>query len=81
LLGTAQPVAKGPEVRCLWEVTEGNLGTAHEARPTGMRTGLGRGEGLDLDVGAVDELLVGEYVVRARDKEEEKLCVGFSLGF
>ena len=38
---------------------------------TGMRTGLGRGEGLDLDVGAVDELLVGEYVVRARDKEEK----------
>ncbi len=52
-----------PEVRCLWEVTEGNLGTAREARSTGMRTGLGRGEGLDLDVGAVDELLVGECEV------------------
>jgi len=27
---------------------------------TGMRTGLGRGEGLDLDVGAVDELPYGK---------------------
>jgi hypothetical protein len=46
-----------------------------------MRTGLGRGEGLDLDVGAVDELLIGEYVVRARDKEEKNFFVCFSLGF
>ncbi len=38
-----------------------------------MRTGLGRGEGLDLDVGAVDELQVGECEVGARDKEEKTL--------
>ncbi len=44
-----------------------------------MRTGLGRGEGLDLDVGAVDELLVGEYVVRGRDKEEKNFTFASSL--
>jgi hypothetical protein len=34
---------------------------------------------LDLDVGAVDELLVGEYVVRARDKEEKNLTLASPL--
>ena len=48
------------------------LGTTQPvAKEAVMRTGLGRGEGLDLDVGAVDELLVGECEVWARDKEEK----------
>ena len=48
---------------------------------TGRQTEQGRAERKDLEVGAVDELLVGECVVRARDKGE-KLYVAFSrLGF
>ncbi len=59
----------------MWEVAEGNLGTAGEARLlVSKQTGQGRGKsGKDLEVGTVDELLVGEYVVRARDKEEKTL--------
>jgi hypothetical protein len=29
----------GPEVRCLWEATEGSLGTAIEARPQVSKQG------------------------------------------
>ncbi len=81
MLGIAQPVANGPEVRCLCEVTEGNFVHSRRSSSTGMLTGLGRGEGLDLDVGAVDELLVGEYMVRARDKEEKNFTLASPLGF
>jgi hypothetical protein len=35
----------------------------------------------DLEVGAVDELLVGECVVRARDKEEKTLRCFLHLAF
>ena len=45
---------------------------------TGRQTEQGRAERKDLEVGAVDELLVGECVVRARDKEEKNLFVTFS---
>jgi hypothetical protein len=56
----------------LWEVAEGNLGTAREARLQVSKQGRAGGKsGKDLEVGAVDELLVGEYVARARDKEEK----------
>ncbi len=63
------------------EVTEGNFVDSKRSSSTGMRTGLGRGEGLDLDVGAVDELLVGEYVVRARDKEEKNFTFVSPFGY
>jgi hypothetical protein len=39
------------------------------------------GQGQDLEVGAVDELLFGEYVVRARYMEEKNFTLAFSLGF
>jgi hypothetical protein len=42
---------------------------------TGRQTEQGRAERKDLEVGAVDELLVGECVVRARDKEEENFTL------
>ena len=48
---------------------------------TGRQTEQGRAERKDLEIGAVDELLVGECVVRARDKEEKDLFVTFSSGF
>jgi hypothetical protein len=42
---------------------------------TGGQTEQGRAERKDLEIGAVDELLVGECVVRARDKEEKNITV------
>ena len=42
---------------------------------TGRQTEQGRAERKDLEVGAVDELLVGECVVRARDKEEKNFTL------
>ena len=45
---------------------------------TGKQTGQGRGtSGKDLEVGAVDELLFGEYVVRARYMEEKNFSLAF----
>jgi hypothetical protein len=38
---------------------------------TGRQTEQGRAERKDIEIGAVDELLVGECVVRARDKGEK----------
>ena len=50
----------------------GQPGHSTRSSSTGKQTGQGRGKsGKDLEVGAVDELLVGEYVARARDKEEK----------
>ena len=49
----------------------GQPGHSTRSSSTGKQTGQGRGKsGKDLEVGAVDELLVGEYVARARDKEK-----------
>ncbi len=45
---------------------------------TGKQTEQGRGtSGKDLEVGAVDELLFGEYVVRARYREGENFLLDF----
>ncbi len=50
----------------------GQPGHSARSSSTGKQTGQGRGKsGKDLEVGAADELLVGEYVVSARDKEEK----------
>jgi hypothetical protein len=50
----------------------------HSARSssTGKQTGQGT-SGKDLEVGAVDELLFGEYVVRARYMEEKNFSLAF----
>ncbi len=48
---------------------------------TGRQTEQGRAERKDLEIGAVDELLVGECVVRARDKEEKIITLLSPLGF
>ncbi len=58
--------------------------TWHSTRSssTGKQTGQGRGKsGKDLEVDAVYELLVGEYVVRARDKEEKNFTLTTPLAF
>ncbi len=47
---------------------------------TGGKTEQGRAERKDLEIGAVDELLVGECVVRARDKGENFTLLS-RLGF
>ena len=48
----------------------GTLGTARKARLRGT-------SGKDLEVGAVDELLFGEYVVRARYREGKNFSLAF----
>ena len=48
---------------------------------TGGQTEQGRAERKDLEIGAVDELLVGECVVRARDKEEKNFTLLSPSGF
>ena len=46
---------------------------------TGRQTEQGRAERKDLEIGAVDELLVGEFMVRDRDKENKTLRCSYSL--
>ncbi len=59
---------------------QGQPGNSKRSSSTGKQTGQGRGtSGKDLEVGAVDELLFGEYVVRARYREGKKLLTGFSF--
>ena len=54
----------------------GQPGHSTRSSSTGKQTGQGRGKsGKDLEVGAVDELLVGECVVRANDKEEKNFTL------
>ncbi len=48
---------------------------------TGRQTEQGRAERKDLEIGAVDELLVGECVVRARDKEKKNITLLSPSGF
>ena len=58
----------------------GQPGHSTRSLSTGKQTGQGRGKsGKDLEIGAVDELLVGEYVVRARDKEEKNFTLASPL--
>ena len=58
----------------------GSLGTVSKPRLQVSRTGQGRGKrSRDLELGAVDELLVGECVVRARDKEEKNFTLASPL--
>ena len=45
------------------------------------QTGQGRAERKDLEVGAVDELLVGECVVRDRNKGEKNITLLSPSGF
>ena len=60
----------------MWEVAEGNLGTAREARLQVSKQGrAGARAEKDLEIGAVDELLVGECVVRTNDKEEKNFTL------
>ncbi len=55
-------------------------GHSTRSSSTGKQTGLGKGKsGKDLEVSAVDELLVGEYVVRAEDKEEKNCTLASPL--
>ncbi len=58
----------------------GQPGHSTRSSSTGKQTGQGRGKSEKyLEVGAVDELLVGECVVRARDKEEKNFMFASSL--
>jgi hypothetical protein len=52
---------------CTARVTRVTLAAVHEG--LSHRDGpVGQGDGLDLEIGAVDELLVGEFVDREQDK-------------
>ena len=54
----------------------GQPGHSTRSSSTGKQTGQGRGKsGKDLEIGAVDELLVGECVVRTNDKEEKNFTL------
>jgi hypothetical protein len=57
----------------------GNLGTAREARLQVSKQSRAEARAdKDLEVGAVDELLFGEFVVRDRDKEGKNFSLAFS---
>ena len=54
----------------------GQPGHSTRSSSTGKQTGLGRDKnGKDLEVGAVDELLVCECVVRTNDKDEKNFTL------
>ena len=53
-----------------------NLGPNSRGCPLAGTQGKGRGRSVkDLEIGAVDELLVGECVVRTNDKEEKNFTL------
>ncbi len=57
---------------------QGQPGHSTRSSSTGKQTEQGRGtSGKDLEVGAVDELLFGEYVVRARYREGKNFSLAF----
>jgi hypothetical protein len=58
---------------------QGQPGHSKRSSSTGKQTEQGRGtSGKDLEVGAVDELLFGEYVVRVRHREGKNFSLAFS---
>jgi hypothetical protein len=80
-MNTAQPVANRPEVRCLWEVVEVNLGTAREARLQVSKQGRAgvRAESISRLAQLTNCWLVS--VRSGPETRRRKLYVGFSLGF
>ena len=58
---------------------QGQPGHSKRSSSTGKQTEQGRGtSGKDLEVGAVDELLFGEYVVEPKLVEEKNFSLAFS---
>ncbi len=58
----------------------GQTGHGTRSSSTGKQTRQGRGKSVkDLEVGSIDELLVGEYMDKARDKEEKNFTLASPL--
>jgi hypothetical protein len=61
---------------------QGQPGHSKRSSSTGKQTGQGRGKsGKDLEVGAVDELLFGEYVVEPKLVEKKNFTLALFLSF